>query len=211
MELAEPALAELRQGVEPHVDVVGDEQVEPAVAVVVGERRTGRPSRIADARLRGDVRERAVAVVAIQPVRAEAGDVQIVPAVVVEVGGDGAHAPPGVADARLVGDVDERAVAAIPPQLAARASRSRLRVATVGALTRYTSSRPSLSKSKSATPPLIDSRMYFLSGDETCENVIPLALVMSVNVTRSAARRRDRDRRTRPADQRRDAQSPRAS
>ena len=45
-----------------------------------------------------------------------------------------------------------------------------------------------MSKSKSATPPLIDSRMYFFSGDETWEKVMPLALVTSVNVTVSAAR-----------------------
>ena len=121
VELAELALAELRQRLEPHVDVVGDEQVEPAVAVVVGERRAGRPSRIADAGLLGHVRERPVTVVAIQLVRAVAGDVEVVPAVVVEVGGDGTHAPPRVAHAGLVGDVDERAVTLIPPQLAARA------------------------------------------------------------------------------------------
>ena len=51
LELAGLALAELRQRVEPHVDVVGHEQIEPAVVVVVGERRAGRPSRIADAGL----------------------------------------------------------------------------------------------------------------------------------------------------------------
>ena len=47
--LAGLAFAELRQRVEPHVDVVGHEQIEPAVVVVVGKRRAGGPSRIADA------------------------------------------------------------------------------------------------------------------------------------------------------------------
>ena len=123
VELAELALAELGQGVEPHVDVVGHEQVEPAVAVVVGERRAGRPSRIPNARLLRDIRKRAVAVVAIQPVRAVAGDVQVLPAVVVEVGGDDTHAPTRIAHTCLVRGVDERAVAPVTPQLAARAPR----------------------------------------------------------------------------------------
>ena len=55
MELAELSFTELRQGVESHIDVVGDEQVEPPVAVVIRERRTGRPSWVADARLHGDI------------------------------------------------------------------------------------------------------------------------------------------------------------
>ena len=35
----------------------------------------------------------------------------------------------------------------------------------------------------SATPPLIDSRMYFFSGATACLNVMPLARVTSVNTT----------------------------
>ena len=136
VELAELAFAELGQRVEPDVDVVGDEQVEPAVAVVVGERRAGRPPRIADAGLRGDVRERPVVIVAIQMVRAVAGDVEVVPAVVVEVGGDRAHAPSGIADTCLVRDVDERAVAADSATARCARSAHHCAVATVGELTR---------------------------------------------------------------------------
>ena len=44
-----------------------------------------------------------------------------------------------------------------------------------------------MSKSNRATPPLIDSRMYFLSADQTCENVMRLSVVMSVKVTGSSA------------------------
>ena len=122
MEFAELALAELRQGVELHIGVVGNEQVEPPVAVVVGERRAGGPSRIPDSRLRGHIGECAVTVVVIQPVRTVAGHVEIVPAVVVEVGGNGPHAPAWVAHTCLVRRVLERAVAPVTPQLAAGAS-----------------------------------------------------------------------------------------
>ena len=60
-----------RQAVDVAVDaveqVVADEEIEPAVAVVVDERRRHAPAvGIADAGLRGDVGERAVAVVVQQ-------------------------------------------------------------------------------------------------------------------------------------------------
>ena len=51
LELAGLVLAELRQVVEVEVDVVGDEQIEIAVVVVVDERRAGGPARVADAGL----------------------------------------------------------------------------------------------------------------------------------------------------------------
>ena len=95
VELTELSFAELGQRVEPHVDVVGHVEVEPAVAVVIGERRAGRPPAIADARLRGDVSERSIRVVAVEVVRTVTGHVQIVPAVVVEVGSNGSHPHPG--------------------------------------------------------------------------------------------------------------------
>src|SRR5262249_27015232 len=45
------------------IDVVDDDQVEPAVAVVIEERRRRSPGAVAQARVRGDVAEGAVAVV----------------------------------------------------------------------------------------------------------------------------------------------------
>src|SRR5207248_954379 len=45
------------------IDVVDDDQVEPAVAVVIEEGRRGPPQRVVQARLPGDVGEGAIAVV----------------------------------------------------------------------------------------------------------------------------------------------------
>src|ERR1043166_1626878 len=49
------------------------------------------------------------------------------------------------------------------------------------------SSRPSLSLSKSATPPLIDSTMYLFSGEATWRKVMPACAVMSVKRTSTGA------------------------
>jgi DNA-binding response OmpR family regulator len=69
-----------------HIRVAGDEQIEPAVAVVIAKARARRPAAVAgDAHLLGDVGERAIAVVAIQPVLAEVRDEEIDAAVVVEI------------------------------------------------------------------------------------------------------------------------------
>ena len=53
------------------IEVIGDEQIEVAVAIVVEERRARAPERIAHARRGGDVGERAVAVVAEERVGPE--------------------------------------------------------------------------------------------------------------------------------------------
>ena len=106
--LAGLVLAELGQVLQVDLHVAADEEVEVAVAIVVGEaaaRPTSRRPRTPAAR--GDVGERAVAVVAIELVAAEGGDVEVLPAVAVDVGGADAHAPARMADAGLVGDVLE--------------------------------------------------------------------------------------------------------
>src|SRR5579863_8052342 len=48
------------------------------------------------------------------------------------------------------------------------------------------SSLPSLSQSISPTPPLIDSTMYFLSGEEMCATVRPACWAISSNFGRDA-------------------------
>src|SRR5580704_4802138 len=50
------------------------------------------------------------------------------------------------------------------------------------------SSLPSLSQSISPTPPLMDSTMYFLSGEEMCGTVNPAFAAMSSNCGRDAGR-----------------------
>ena len=104
--LAGPAEA-LQAVVEAGVDVVGHVEIEPAVAVEVGERRRRRPARVVRAAPRGDVGERPAAVVAEQVVAAEPEAVDVDPAVVVEVPGRRAHAVGGHAEAAPRGDVGE--------------------------------------------------------------------------------------------------------
>ena len=114
------AAARLRGGVPD--DVVRDEQVQPAIVVVIQPAGRYRPHAAelrvgsGDAGLRGDVGEAAVAEVAVEGVALHAGDEDIGVAVVVEVAdGDGR----GIAfagEARLGGDVGERHVAVIAKQ-----------------------------------------------------------------------------------------------
>ena len=89
------------------VDVVRDEEIERAVAVVVEERGAGAPSGIREARLLRDVGERAVAVVVKERQRAERRDEQILVAVVVVVADRGAHAVSAQSDSRGLRDVRE--------------------------------------------------------------------------------------------------------
>src|SRR5271170_7451033 len=56
-----------------------------------------------------------------------------------------------------------------------------LKRSTVEPLTVMMSSLPSLSQSISPTPPLIDSTMYFLSGEEMCGTVRPTFCATSSN------------------------------
>ena len=93
------ATAEAGQIVEVEIDVVGDHEIDEAVAVVVAESCAGRPSAVGDAGFRGDVGEGAVAVVVIENVAAEAGDVEVGPAVVVVVADGSAHGEAGSGEA----------------------------------------------------------------------------------------------------------------
>ena len=121
--LARLVLAELRQAIEIDLDVAAHEQIEPAVAIVVGESAAGGPPARGDARLFRDVGERSVVVVVIETVFSKGGDVEILPAVAIDVGGAHTHAPARMSDARLVGDVFEAAFAEVVIERAARSRR----------------------------------------------------------------------------------------
>ena len=77
------------------VHVAGDEQIQVPVTVVVEEAAARAPDarRPGDARFLGHVRERAVAVVAVEDVPSPVGDEEIVEAVVVEVADAAAPGP----------------------------------------------------------------------------------------------------------------------
>ena len=113
------------------VDVaVGDDEVEPAVVVVIGEGgppAEERDARTGDARRIADVREEALAVVVVEDVVVvgEVRDVEVVAPVVVVVADGHAHvgllAPRLVQGrARGVADVLERAVAAVAVEVVRR-------------------------------------------------------------------------------------------
>ena len=97
--------------------VVDDQQIEPAVVVVVEPAGSRRPFAAGDARPLGDVLEAAVAAIAQQLVARDAGDEEIDVAVVVVVGGRRTHGVSDAAHAGRRGHVGElhAAVVAIEP------------------------------------------------------------------------------------------------
>ena len=107
-----------RRGLDVEVDVVGDEEVEVAVAVVVEKGAAGVPAggALGEAGFRGDVGEGAVAVVAVEDVLAVVGDEEVVPAVVVDIADAAALTPSGVGQAGREGDVGKGAVAVVLEQ-----------------------------------------------------------------------------------------------
>ncbi len=107
------------RGRQIQIDVVGDEQIELAVAVVVHKCAAGVPALAiaGDAGLLAHIGERAVAVVVVENILAEVGDEQIFEAVVVVVADADALSPAGVRHAGLRGDVGEGAVAIVLEQM----------------------------------------------------------------------------------------------
>ena len=99
-------LADLVGG-EREIEVMRDEEIEMAVAIVVDERGARAPQRIGEARLRRDVGERAVAAIVEERRGAEPGDEQVEEAVVVVVADGRAHAVDAQREPGTVGDVGE--------------------------------------------------------------------------------------------------------
>ena len=100
-------------GPEAPIHVASDEEVEPAVVVVVEEPGARAPSAGRHTGAFRDVGERAVAIVAIERVSAVVGDVEVCEAVVVVVADRDAHAVVVLRHAGETGllrDVDERAI-----------------------------------------------------------------------------------------------------
>ena len=88
-----------------HVDVVGDEEIEFAVAIVVHKGAASAPagSLSCDAGLLADIGEGAVSVVVVQNILAVVGDEQIVEAIVIVVADADALTPPDCGSARPSG------------------------------------------------------------------------------------------------------------
>ena len=113
-------LAGSGRGGQIEIDVVGDEQIELAVAVVVDKSAPGAPgfSVAGNFGFLADVGEGAVSVVVVEDVFAVVGDVKIFPAVVVVVADAYALAPPGVSQAGFCRDVGESAVMVVAIKVA---------------------------------------------------------------------------------------------
>src|SRR2546425_10566760 len=100
---------------EVEVNVIGDEEIEAAVAVVVHEGAAGVPALAiaCDAGLGADVGEGAIAVVVVETVFAEVGDEEVVEAVVVVIADANALSPAGMNEAGFDGDIGEGGVAIV--------------------------------------------------------------------------------------------------
>ena len=98
--------------VEIEVDVVGDGDVELAVAIVVDEGAAGAPllAGAGDPGFAGYLAKRAVALVVEEAVEAVSGDVDVVVSIVVVVADAGALSPAGGGEAGFGGDVGECAI-----------------------------------------------------------------------------------------------------
>ena len=96
------------------VQVPCDIQVQPAVTIVVKEHGGTRPAVYGDARRVGDVLERPVSAIAVQPVPPIVGHIHVQITVVVDIADGDAHPVPAIAQAALLGHVHERPVRFLP-------------------------------------------------------------------------------------------------
>src|SRR5439155_8595542 len=103
------------RGLQVEIDVVGDEEIEAAVAIVVDESAAGVPALAGagDAGFFADVGKGAVAVVVVEDVFPEVRDEEIVEAVVIVIADADALSPAGMKQASFGGDVGESAVAIV--------------------------------------------------------------------------------------------------
>ena len=98
-------------GVEVHI--AGDEQIEPAIAIIVAKGRPARPVAQLHAGLLRGVGEGAIVVVVIEAILAEIGDEQIGPAIVVIVADGYSEAPAVVGHACFCRDIGKGAVVVV--------------------------------------------------------------------------------------------------
>ena len=104
------------------LDVVADEEIEMAVAVVVEKGAAGAPAEllVVKAGLASDVGKGSVSVVVEQDVVSPEAAEQVVPAVVVVVADADAGLPAGASQAGFFGDIGERSVAIVLVQMRGR-------------------------------------------------------------------------------------------
>src|SRR5580704_2005779 len=105
-----------RSSLRIEIDVVGDEQIQVAVLVVVDKRAAGIPAALAVARIRrnpgllGGIGEGSVAIVVPQGAITPVGDVQVVETIIIVVARANALAPASAGNAGFEGDIGKGAV-----------------------------------------------------------------------------------------------------
>ncbi len=111
-----------RSRLDVKVDIVGDEEVEMAVAVIVKKQQPvfQRVSRLQKAGFGCDICERPVSIVAVENVLTVVADEEIVPAVVVIVAHATALSPAAATDAGLLCDVGEGSIAIVFEEMGER-------------------------------------------------------------------------------------------
>src|SRR5215471_21538062 len=96
------------------VDIVRDEEIDPAIPVVISERSSSGPSILAsEPRGSRHIRESSITIIVIEHHPAKTSHQKVGPAVIVVVADRRAHGPARISHSRLVGDVGERAVMVI--------------------------------------------------------------------------------------------------
>ena len=165
--------------IDVEIYIVGNEQVQLAVVIVIQEGRARGPTGIADVGALSNVRKRAVSVILEEMIWPQAGYVEIVKAIIIIVTNCDPHPPADISDARLVRYICKRAVAVIVIESASgfligfheihsqRVDKVNVQIAIIVII-------------EECDPPLIDSTIYLFSGEETCLKVIPAFSVISV-------------------------------
>ena len=107
--------AGLRNGFEVELEITGDEEVEVAVAIVIGEGAAGIPARnfLKQTSRLGDIGEGAVSIIAVEHVLAPIGDEQVFEAIVVVVAYAHRRRPAVAPEAGFLSYVRECAVAIV--------------------------------------------------------------------------------------------------
>src|SRR5258708_106822 len=118
-ELAGAPFTKLRQIIHVEIHIIGHEEIELAIVVIIDEGRAGRPTRIADARFLSNVGEGAVAVVSEQMVWPQAGHIDVVKAIVIVVTNGDPHSPADVGETGLVCNISKSPVAVVVIESAA--------------------------------------------------------------------------------------------
>src|SRR5260221_9030853 len=108
--LRDAALSGYRRMRQIKLYVTGNERIEQTVVVVVSLGWSGGPAAESDASFFGDICERPIVIVVVQPVLAVIRDIDVRPAVVVVIAHCNAKSPAEIGDAGFFGDIGESAV-----------------------------------------------------------------------------------------------------